>query len=118
LQIWILPDKAGRSPGYEQKMFPVAENGNRLCLIAAGDGRDGALTIGQDADVFAARLQAEAQIDYSLRADRGLWLQMVAGAVRVGDQALAAGDGASIDCAGDLSLTALSDAEFLLFDLA
>jgi len=118
LQIWILPDQPGRTPGYQQKLFEDREKRNRLCLIAAADGRDGALDIGQDADVFAAVLQAGRELRHVLRPGRGLWLQMVSGALTTQGQTLSAGDGASIEDVATVTLSAVEDAEFLLFDLA
>ena len=41
LQIWILPDRKGHTPGYEQKAFPEAEKRGKLRLIASPDGQDG-----------------------------------------------------------------------------
>src|SRR5918996_3817026 len=56
LQIWIEPARAGIAPGYEQKTFAEAQRQGQLRLIAAADGRDGAVTIHQDAAVYATTL--------------------------------------------------------------
>ena len=60
LQIWIIPERAGLEPGYEQRTYSEADKRNRLRLIASRDGRDGSVTVHQDADVFASLLEAGA----------------------------------------------------------
>src|SRR2546425_9025614 len=58
LQIWILPERPGMPPGYEQRRFPVDEKRGMLRLIASRDGRDGSVTVHQDVDLFAVILEA------------------------------------------------------------
>ncbi len=124
LQIWIFPDRRGLAPGYEQKRFPDAERRGRLRLVAAPDGRDGAVTIHQDAAIWAATLPAGTRVEHRLAPKRGAWLQLIRGALDVttdgGAQAtrLAAGDGAAIEEASKIALAASAEAELLLFDLA
>jgi hypothetical protein len=118
LQIWLLPAKEGLSPGYEQKAFADSLKHNRLCLIAAPDGRDGAITIHQDVDLYAAKPDAGQTITFPLRVGRGVWLQMIEGAVRANEYSLKAGDGLAIEGCDTISIEAESAAEFLLFDLA
>lgn len=118
LQIWLLPAEEGLVPGYEQKLFADEEKRNRLCLIAAPDGRDGALTIHQDVSLYAAKLDAGGVLHHPLAAGRGAWLQMVSGQVLLNDHPLRAGDGAAVEGEGELAITAGEASEFLLFDLA
>lgn len=118
LQIWLLPNQGGLKPGYEQKLFPDAEKRNRLCLVVAPDGRDGALSIHQDAFLFASVLDAGAKLEHKLGAKRGAWIQVVSGALAVNDQAIGAGDGAAVEEAETLWIVATSASEFILFDLA
>lgn len=123
LQIWLLPAEDGLPPGYEQKLFPDEEKRDRLRLIAARDGRDGALTIHQDVCVYAAKLDAGVDVRHRLAAGRGAWVQMVSGRISLNDDPLnddplGPGDGASVEDAELLSITALEACEFLLFDLA
>jgi quercetin 2,3-dioxygenase len=118
LQIWILPERPGLPPGYEQKEFPDAETRNRLRLIAASDGRDGAVTVHQDVDVYLARLDAGHEIVHGLRPGRHAWLQVARGTVRLNGEPLAAGDGAAATDEATLTIQASPAAEILLFDLA
>jgi redox-sensitive bicupin YhaK (pirin superfamily) len=116
-QIWILPDRPGHPPSYDQKSFPVAERQGRLRLVASPDGRDGSLNIHQDVLVFLASLEGGQQVTHSLRSSRYAWLQILRGAVQLGGVALVAGDGAALSDESSLAITAAGPAEVMLFDL-
>jgi hypothetical protein len=116
LQIWILPEARGLPPGYEQAVFSDLDG--RLRLIAARDGRDGAVTIHQDAEVWAGRLDAGQQAVFTPKPARIEWLQVARGAVDLNGQRLTAGDGAAISGEPALTLRAEQPAELLLFDMA
>lgn len=116
LQIWILPEKRGLTPGYEQKKF--ADLDGRLRLVASGDGRDGSLTIHQDVDLYGAKLATGAALTHPFRPRRNGWLQIARGTVDIDGQPLSPGDGAAISDEPAVTIRALGDAEVLLFDLA
>ncbi|HEX3498474.1 MAG TPA: pirin family protein [Stellaceae bacterium] len=116
LQIWILPERNGLPPGYQQNAFPLDEKG-QLHLIASGNGRDGSLTLNQDVDLYAGRLAAGDIAERRLRNGRLGWLQVVRGAVTLNGVSLATGDGAAIEDERELVVRAESDAEILLFDM-
>src|SRR4029077_6883175 len=99
LQIWILPERPGIAPSYEQKTFPIDERKGRLRLVASPDGRDGSLTVHQDVDVFAATLDG-ATISHDFRPNRYGWLQVARGTVDLNGQTLHAGAGAAIEGGG------------------
>jgi len=82
LQIWILPNRRGLAPGYEQKAIPPQEERGTLRLIASRDGRDGGVTIHQDVDLYVSRLEPGERVKHALAAGRHAWLQMVTGAWR------------------------------------
>ena len=117
LQIWIMPERAGLAAGYEQKALPAGVRGG-LQLIASRDGRDGSITVHQDASIHAAQLAAGATAEHALAAGRHAWVQVARGAVTVNGESLRAGDGAAISNERAVSLRFDSDAEVLLFDLA
>ncbi|HXU88420.1 MAG TPA: pirin family protein [Methylomirabilota bacterium] len=117
LQIWIEPARAGIAPGYEQKTFPESERRGRLRLIAAADGRDGAVTIHQDAAVYATVLARGERVEHTLAPKRLGWLQVARGAVLLNGERLDQGDGAAIENERRVTLEALEPAEALLFDL-
>jgi quercetin 2,3-dioxygenase len=118
LQIWIIPEQQGLAPGYEQKRFENAERAHRLKLIAARDGRDGAITIHQDVDLYASVLGEGERVTLPLRAGRHAWIQVARGTVAVNGERLDQGDGAAVSEETSLDIAGLTEAEFLLFDLA
>jgi redox-sensitive bicupin YhaK (pirin superfamily) len=117
LQIWIMPNARNLAPGYEQKIFAAEERQGKLCLIAAADGGT-AVTINQDARVYASLLDAGEAVDHQLDADRSAWLQLARGSVALNGENLRAGDGAAISKESRVVISAAEDSEFLLFDLA
>jgi redox-sensitive bicupin YhaK (pirin superfamily) len=118
LQIWILPERQGLPPGYEQRAFPPTEMQGRLRLVAARDGRDGSVTLHQDARLFAARLAAGDEIVHRLAPGRHAWVQVVRGALVLNGTGMVQGDGAAASGEAQLDIRAREPAEVLLFDLA
>ena len=117
LQIWIVPERKGLEPGYEQKSFPEHERRGTLRLVGARDGRDGALTIHQDVDLYAAILEDGAGVTHAPRPGRKAWVQVARGAVRLNGRPLSQGDGAAVSDERTLTFTGTPDAEVLLFDM-
>ena len=117
LQIWIQPNKLGVAPGYQQQHFAPAELSGRLRLIAAPDGREGAVSLHQDASLYATRLDGEQEATYRLAAGRRAYVQVARGNVQLNDMPLAAGDSARVENETTLRLHAGANAEVLLFDL-
>lgn len=118
LQIWILPDRQGLQPSYEQRAFSVEERLGKLRLIAASDGREGAVTIHQDVDLYSAVLQPGDRVFHQLQSKRYGWLQVARGTVNFSGYALKAGDGVAVTEAESLQINTDTGAEVLLFDLA
>ena len=117
LQIWLLPNRSGLDPKYEQKAFPISDEPNILHLIASQDGRDGSFSIRSDAEFYAGILSAGTSLEQPLKLGHG-WLQVAAGEIAVNGLALKAGDGAAISDEKQLQLATDAGAEVLLFDLA
>ena len=117
LQIWIQPDQTGLTPGYEQKMFSAAEKQGRLRLVASADGRDGSVTIHQDANLHAGLLGESDKIRHTLAPGRRAYLQVARGEVEVNGLGLSEGDGAAITGEEEINFTTGTSTEILLFDL-
>ena len=119
LQIWVLPDKQGIEPGYEQTYFSPEEKQGRLRLVGSQDGRDGSITIHQDMNLYAAQLGLNEQVDYTLQGNRLAWVQVVRGQINLNKNLLSAGDGAAISASEAVSIAGQTDdTEILLFDMA
>jgi redox-sensitive bicupin YhaK (pirin superfamily) len=118
LQIWILPERRGLAPSYEQRAFPLDLPAAALRLVASRDGRDGSVTVHQDVAVFAGRIAAGAALVHPIPAGRSAWLQVARGALAAANVPLAAGDGLAVRDERELALAAREDSEVLLFELA
>lgn len=118
LQIWILPERNGLQPGYEQKMFPSEARRNRWRIVASPDGCDESLTIHQDVRLLSTELDARAELDYAFDSNRRGFLQVVRGTVEVDGEQLNAGDAVATQDQDSLSVIAHEKSELLLFDMA
>lgn len=113
-----MPEKAGLEPGYEQKNFAVEDRADRLRLVASRNGRDGAVTIHQDAEMYSTILSGGSEVTHTFAAGRHGWVQVVRGVVDLGGETLREGDGAAISDVETVTLSSTIGAEVLLFDLA
>ncbi|HVK87606.1 MAG TPA: pirin family protein [Kofleriaceae bacterium] len=118
LQIWIIPDKRGHQPGYEQKAFSREERQGKLRVVASPDGRDGSVTIHQDATISAGLFAAGETTTHAIPKDRYGWVQVARGTVEIGGEKLTAGDALAAVGPGELKVSGVEDAEILVFDLA
>ena len=118
LQIWLLPEKKGLSPSYEQRNFSPAKTPGKLHLVAARDGRENAVTVHQDVDLYAAVLKEGDRISHTLKPQRHAWVQVARGTITLNSLPLNTSDGAAISEETDVVIEATKDAEILLFDLA
>ncbi len=117
-QIWISPNKIGLPPSYGQKSFEKELNTQKLVLAISQDGRNGSIAIQQDADIHLSKLKASDQLEFKVRKNRGVWIQVIAGKLNVNETSLSAGDAASMDSEGLLKISALESSEMMIFDLA
>jgi quercetin 2,3-dioxygenase len=117
-QIWMLPEKQGLKPTYDQKTFSDAEKRGKLRLVASPDGRDGSVRIRQDNELYATVLGAGETVKHALKKDRHAYVQVARGSVKLNGTELREGDGAAISEEKAVELTGVKDAEVLLFDLA
>jgi redox-sensitive bicupin YhaK (pirin superfamily) len=118
LQIWIVPEKRGAAPRYEDRAFAAEGRRNRWQLIVSPDGADGSLDVYQDARICATELEAGRSITRTLAPGRRAWIQVARGAVTLNGITLDEGDGAAVADEVMLTVSATSAAEVLLFDVA
>jgi quercetin 2,3-dioxygenase len=119
LQIWILPEKEGIKPMYEQKPIPPVDKKGKLRLVASPKTGNGAVTLYQDAELYATELDAGQSVEHALPDGRYAWVQVARGKVNVNGKELNAGDGAAIAAEPNIKITGSdTQSEVLLFDLA
>lgn len=117
MQIWIVPDRTGVPPRYDDRTIPAEGRHNTLRLLVSPDGADDSLDIHQDVRLYGARLDAWSEVTHQLQSGRHAWLQVASGDVTVNGTALSAGDAAAVSDEQTLAIMATADAEILLFDL-
>jgi redox-sensitive bicupin YhaK (pirin superfamily) len=124
LQIWVLPEKNGIDPGYEQKSFTTELGRKDLVLVASREGAEGSISLNQDIKLYLSKQRKQEELLLPLHSQRKGWIQLVSGEVTIssgktpdGAVRLSAGDGCAISEEGALRALCSHDAEFLFFDL-
>lgn len=117
LQIWIIPNKKGLKPGYGQKSFEQDLSEKEMVLVISEFGKDGSISINQDANIFISRLKTGKEIKFNNQNDRRTWIQVIRGKVLVNNQNLEAGDAAGITDELELTVKSSIDTELMIFDL-
>ena len=117
LQIWIQPECKSVKPAYAERSLGNGRAKQGLTLVASRDGRDGSVSIHQDADLWLARLGEGANATHISKPRRHAWVQVAEGELTLNGQSLVAGDGAALSEETSLTLTAKAPAQALLFDL-
>ncbi len=118
LQIWLLPERKGITPGYEQKHFRKSERRGQLCLIASRDAGAGSVRVHQDARIYTSLLRSGESLSYTPPPGRHGYIHVARGELLLNADTLVAGDAAAITDEPVLALSAPEMAEFLVFDLA
>ncbi|WP_113626942.1 pirin family protein [Pectobacterium peruviense] len=113
-QIWIIPEKTGLTPRYEQKRFDVLQGRQ---LVLSPDAREGSLKVFQDMTLWRWALKAQEQAEYQIQADRRVWIQVVRGSVEINGQKAETSDAFAVWDETAISVHASEDSEILLFDL-
>lgn len=113
LQIWIIPSQKGLPPSYEQKA--ILKQKNNLVLIGAPKPEQNAVLIHQNVDLYVGEFTEGSTYSYQFNEQQAAWIQMIKGQIKVGDEILKSGDGASFEAEPTLHLHCIEEAEFLLF---
>ena len=117
LQIWVLPERAGLTPSYEQKQFTTEQRTGVLLPIASGQDVPGGVKIHQDTTFYVSRLRVGDSVAHELKAGRRAFLYVIEGEVALNGEALSTGDQARITEASTLNLSASGESEIILIDL-
>ena len=84
--------------------------------MASGGGVDETFKIAQNVTIYASILDKDsAALKLELKSENMVWIQVVAGELKINDVTVSAGDGVAIQVELQLSLTSASHAEFILF---
>ena len=118
LQIWIIPETEGLAPSYEQKTIPAVDRQGKVKLLGSRDAREGSIKIHADVDLYGSVLAEGESLTHQIGPKRGIWVQMIRGAIRANGDVIVAGDGLALIREPDIRIEANEDAEFLLFDMA
>ena len=117
LQIWILPEKPGLEPGYEQKHFSADEKRDRLVLMASPDGRQGSLTIHQNAFLYGTIVEGGESLSHTVDNDSAIYVHLISGKLSVNGQAMSDGDGLGLRDVDSLDMHAREESELLIFEM-
>ena len=117
-QIWLLPQRKGLEPSYEELTVGEEDKRGRFRLVASPDGAAGGLTIHQDARLYLASLSPGEDVAHEIEHGRAAWLQVLRGSVNVRGHELAAADGVTVTDENAIVVQAAVASEVLLFDLA
>lgn len=119
-QIWILPNKKSTQPGYAQKSFEADFKTSQLVLVASNNARAGSISIAQDVDLYISHLSKDNTLNFEIKPERHVWVQIIKGRINVNGHKLNAGDGLSATPdkhSAALYFSALENSELMLFDL-
>jgi quercetin 2,3-dioxygenase len=117
LQIWIVPEKTGITPSYEEKHFAATERRGRLRLIASPDNEDGSVTLHQNVRIYGGLFDEGERATLRVDDARQSYIHVARGEIHAAGLHLEAGDGLKITDAGDIEFKDGEAAEILVFDL-
>jgi hypothetical protein len=117
LQIWIMPNVRNVVPAYQQIHFAPTQLRNQFCLVASGDGKDGIISLYQDARMYVAELDAGKTLGFSVAKGRKIWVHVATGAAEVQGMKMNEGDGLAVENESSLTFVAQAASKLLLFDL-
>lgn len=118
LQIWILPNKKGVSPRYDQMSFKPEDRHNRLQQILSPDPSDDGVWIHQDAWFHLGKFEIGKEVTYqSKKHGNGVYIFVLSGKLTVNGQELETRDGLGIPTPKTIALNMTAASEFLIMDV-
>jgi quercetin 2,3-dioxygenase len=117
LQMWVLPERAGLTPSYEQKQFTAEQRTGALLPIASGQEAPGAVKVHQDVTFYVSRLRAGDRVTHKLKPGRRAFFYVIGGEATLNGEELSAGDQARIIDVTNLEIAGARESEVILIDL-
>ena len=118
LQIWVQPKVRGIKPRYEQKAFKEEGRKNKLQMVVSPDGREGSVTINQDAFFSLTDIQSGMHVTYDRKLNgNGVYVFVLEGSVTIDGQQLGTRDGLGIWDTDQIHVTAETNANVLLMEV-
>jgi len=118
LQIWIIPNKIGLTPSYEQKQYSQNEMKNNLLNVVSGKSKNNTIFINQDVDIYLSELEEGKEVKHDIIGNRGIYLQMIKGTASIDGKLLTDGDALEITESNQIVVTSDENSKFILFDVA
>ena len=117
LQMWVLPERAGLTPSYEQRRFTLEQRAGALLPIASGQDAPGAVKIHQDATFYVSRLRSGDRVAHELKPGRRAFFYVIEGEVTLNEESLSEGDQARVTDVAELDIAGARESEVILIDL-
>lgn len=117
LQIWIYPKEENIKPRYDQKSFPREERKNKLTTVASGYNENGSLYIHQNAEIKLGYFDKGNKVVYKIRKGNGVYLFVIDGHLRTGDEELFRRDAIGIYDTNEFEIDVLENSEFVLLEV-
>lgn len=116
LQMWVLPQKKGIPASWEEKKFDEAEMKNAPLCVASPSGKNGALTLHQNASFWISRIQKGKTIVFKPEYSHQ-YVIVIEGKIELNGNEMQTHDAARITREEGLSFTATQDAHVVWWDL-
>lgn len=118
LQIWVIPNKMGVQPRYDQIKIADSAKPNDFQQIVSPNSDDEGSWIHQDAWFNLANFDKGTAKEYQLKMEgNGVYVFMISGKAKVGEVELSERDGLGVSETDRFTVEALENAEILLMEV-
>lgn len=119
-QIWIIPNKDGVEPRYNQEAFNPEERKNKLQVLVSSldDSNKNGLKIHQDAKLSRIDLDEGKTFKYDLKSEKhGVYIMNISGNIAVDNQELSNRDALGVSKTNNFSIQANTNSELLFIEV-
>ncbi|MDE1765057.1 MAG: pirin family protein [Thaumarchaeota archaeon] len=119
LQMWVVPDKKELEPSWQQKKYTKEQQLDTLLQVVSplGSGKDGTLTIHQNASFYVSSLTPGASVLHHMQPGRKAYAFVVEGEISLNGILMQTRDAARIEGEQKLSIMSEKQTEVILIDL-